>query len=167
MPKIIPIRDLKNTSELSCMVRESSEPIYVTKNGYGEMVIMSMEAYEKNVEKLKALEKLTKEEPDCRYGEKTEELDNGETAYLSNEKDMIVFRHDGRTVRFRGPYSLERFTAVKEWDNGYLVVMAKYEHNAEPEEEYIDLIPILKDLEIEPSLFLNSITEVRLNYEQD
>ncbi len=41
MHRIIPIRDLKNTSELSCMVKESSEPVYVTKNGYGEIVIMS------------------------------------------------------------------------------------------------------------------------------
>lgn len=42
MPKIIPIRDLKKTSEISLLCRESDEPIFVTKNGYGDMVIMSM-----------------------------------------------------------------------------------------------------------------------------
>jgi prevent-host-death family protein len=47
MPQIIPIRDLKNTSEISEICHNSNEPIFITKNGYGDMVIMSMEAYEK------------------------------------------------------------------------------------------------------------------------
>lgn len=46
MPQIIPIKDLKNTSEISDMCHKSEEPIYITKNGYGDMVIMSMEMYE-------------------------------------------------------------------------------------------------------------------------
>ena len=46
MPQIIPIKDLKNTSEISDMCHKIEEPIYVTKNGYGDMVIMSMEIYE-------------------------------------------------------------------------------------------------------------------------
>lgn len=49
MPKIIPIRDLKKTSEISLMCRESDEPIFVTKNGYGDMVIMSMKTYEERM----------------------------------------------------------------------------------------------------------------------
>ncbi len=35
MPQIIPIKDLKNTSEISDMCHKTGEPIYVTKNGYG------------------------------------------------------------------------------------------------------------------------------------
>ena len=46
MPQIIPIKDLKNTAEISDMCHQAEEPIYVTKNGYGDMVIMSMEPYE-------------------------------------------------------------------------------------------------------------------------
>lgn len=46
MPQIIPIKDLKNTSEVSDMCHKAEEPIYITKNGYGDMVIMSMEIYE-------------------------------------------------------------------------------------------------------------------------
>ena len=46
MPQIIPIRDLKNTSEISAMCHSSNEPVFITKNGYGDMVIMSIEAYE-------------------------------------------------------------------------------------------------------------------------
>ena len=46
MPQIIPIRDLRDTTKLSEMCNASNEPIFVTKNGYGDMVIMSMAAYE-------------------------------------------------------------------------------------------------------------------------
>lgn len=52
MPQIIPIKDLKNTSEISDMCHKSDEPIYITKNGYGDMVIMSMEIYESAMRQL-------------------------------------------------------------------------------------------------------------------
>ena len=52
MPQIIPIKDLKNTSEISDMCHKAEEPIYVTKNGYGDMVIMSMEIYEITMSKV-------------------------------------------------------------------------------------------------------------------
>ncbi len=52
MPQIIPIKDLKNTSEISEMCHKAGEPIYITKNGYGDMVIMSMEIYEATMKKL-------------------------------------------------------------------------------------------------------------------
>ena len=48
MPQIVPIRDLKNTANISALCHESNEPIFITKNGYGDMVIMSMETFEKN-----------------------------------------------------------------------------------------------------------------------
>ena len=47
MPKIIPIRDLRNTSEISDMAHKSQEPIFVTKNGYSDLVVLSAELYEK------------------------------------------------------------------------------------------------------------------------
>ena len=53
MPEIIPIRDLKNTNAISQRCHETQEPIFVTKNGYGDMVIMSMETYEMNIKRLK------------------------------------------------------------------------------------------------------------------
>ena len=52
MPQIIPIKDLKNTSEISEMCHKTEEPIYVTKNGYGDMVIMSMEVYKLTMKQL-------------------------------------------------------------------------------------------------------------------
>ena len=52
MPQIIPIKDLKNTSEISEMCHKSDEPIYITKNGYGDMLIMSIERYERAMRQL-------------------------------------------------------------------------------------------------------------------
>jgi|AGTN01.1.fsa_nt_gi Phd_YefM. len=49
MPQIIPIKDLKNTANISELCEKSNEPIFVTKNGYGEMVIMSMETFEETM----------------------------------------------------------------------------------------------------------------------
>ena len=49
-----------------------------------------------------------------------------EEATLSNEKNYTVFQFNGHIIRFTAPYSLEYYTEVKEWDKGYLVVMAKY-----------------------------------------
>lgn len=51
MPQIIPIKDLKNTSEISERCHKMAEPIYITKNGYGDMVIMSIEMYEDTMSK--------------------------------------------------------------------------------------------------------------------
>ena len=47
MPRIIPIRELRDTNRMSEMCHESEEPVFITKNGYGDMVIKSMETYEK------------------------------------------------------------------------------------------------------------------------
>lgn len=49
MPQIIPIKDLKNTADVSELCHATDEPIFVTKNGYGDMVLMSMETYERNM----------------------------------------------------------------------------------------------------------------------
>lgn len=83
-------------------------------------------------------------------------------AVLSKGKDFIIFKYGNRIIRFKAPYSLEYFTAVKEWEDGYLVVLAKYAHNSESEEEYIDLVPILENLYISPQEFLKPIKEVKL-----
>ncbi len=62
MPRIIPIRDLKNTSEISELCHKSSEPVFVTKNGYGDMVIMSMDVYERTMFLNDVLKKLEEAE---------------------------------------------------------------------------------------------------------
>ena len=47
-------------------------------------------------------------------------------AFLNNSGNFTSFTYAGRTIRFRTPSSLERYTDILEWDKGYLVVMAKY-----------------------------------------
>lgn len=53
MPQIMPIKDLKNTSAISELCHKSNEPIYITKNGYGDMVLMSIELFEETQDKWK------------------------------------------------------------------------------------------------------------------
>ncbi len=68
MPQIIPIKDLKNTAEISELCNASEEPIYITKNGYGDMVIMSMNTYEKLMKKLEFYRELELSEKDIKEG---------------------------------------------------------------------------------------------------
>ena len=82
---------------------------------------------------------------------------------LSSSGNFTAFSYGGRHIRFKVPYSLERYVDVLHWDNGYLVVLAKYRHNANPEEEYIDLKPILEDLYIDSDTFLKPIKSVRID----
>lgn len=72
MPRIIPIRDLKKTSELSELCRETNEPVFITKNGYGEMVIMSMDTYEKTMLMNDIYRKVDEAEQSVRKGDVTE-----------------------------------------------------------------------------------------------
>ena len=88
----------------------------------------------------------------------------GHEAVLSNAGGFTAFSFEGYNIRFRAPYSLERYVDVVRWDDGYLVVLAKYSHNAEPEEEYIDLKPILDGLYIDATTFLKPIKSVRIAY---
>ena len=74
MPRIIPIRDLKDTAAISQMCSESPEPIYITKNGYGDMVIMSMKAYEEKLFMADVYLKLAEAEAEVREGKVCEGL---------------------------------------------------------------------------------------------
>jgi prevent-host-death family protein len=50
MPHIRPVSDLRNNfAEISKIVHETAEPVFLTKNGYGDMVVMSIEAYERKL----------------------------------------------------------------------------------------------------------------------
>ncbi len=94
---------------------------------------------------------------------KVENMDE-HTAFLSNEGEYTIFSFGNSRLKFIAPYSLEHYESVLEWDSGYLVVMAKYAHNKGVEEEYIDLRPILKNLYINPDVFLSQIKSVEVKY---
>ncbi len=69
MPQIIPIKDLKNTSNISEICHTTEEPVYITKNGYGDMVIMSMEVFENLNEKIEMFKSLAISEKQIKDGE--------------------------------------------------------------------------------------------------
>ena len=50
MPQIRPITDLRNTNEISELCHAKKEPVFITKNGYGDLVVLSIEAYEELME---------------------------------------------------------------------------------------------------------------------
>jgi len=68
MPCIVPIKDLKNTNQISELCHEKREPIFITKNGYGDMVLMSMETYERNLFMQDLYSKLDAGEEDIKNG---------------------------------------------------------------------------------------------------
>ena len=53
MMQIIPIRDLRDTNKISELCNSTSEPIFVTRNGYGDMVVMSIRTYEETMERVR------------------------------------------------------------------------------------------------------------------
>lgn len=47
MPQIIPMKDLRDTNAISKMCHERKEPVFVTKNGYSDLAVMSAETYDR------------------------------------------------------------------------------------------------------------------------
>ena len=54
LPKILPVNELKNTANIMKACKESDVPIVITKNGYGEAVMMSVKLYEEMFAKMQA-----------------------------------------------------------------------------------------------------------------
>jgi prevent-host-death family protein len=71
MPIIKPISDLRNKSkEISRLTHKENEPIFITKNGEGDMVIMSMQRYRNMQKQLEIYRKLVEAETRKSSGEK-------------------------------------------------------------------------------------------------
>ena len=70
MLEIRPIKDLRDTTEISKICHESKEPVYITKNGYGHLVVMSIETYKEKLAKAELYEKLAEAENQIKNGEK-------------------------------------------------------------------------------------------------
>lgn len=77
MPIIRPIRDLRDTNEISRLVMESNEPVHITKNGRNNMVLMSDQIYDDLIGKLEIYQKLAVAEAQILNGE---ELIDGKKA---------------------------------------------------------------------------------------
>jgi len=68
MPQILPIKDLRDTTEISRLCHKKKEPIFITKNGYGDMVVMSIQTYEMTMSKLDLYHKLAEAEEEVNSG---------------------------------------------------------------------------------------------------
>ncbi|MDY3983440.1 MAG: hypothetical protein SOY70_05575 [Veillonellaceae bacterium] len=74
--QIIPMRDLKNTKDIEQRCAKENGPIYVTKNGYGSLVVMNIDYYEKTMQKIYEAKLLMEGLTDI----KNKETVNGSTA---------------------------------------------------------------------------------------
>ena len=68
MPVIVPVRDLKDTNRISELCNSEMRPVFVTKNGYGDMVIMSMAYYEEAIGRNAVYAKLEEARSDVAEG---------------------------------------------------------------------------------------------------
>jgi prevent-host-death family protein len=71
MATIRPISDLRNKAhEISRICHETGEPVYITKNGEGDLVVMSLAAYEREQARLELYRALDEAEADVREGDR-------------------------------------------------------------------------------------------------
>ena len=98
----------------------------------------------------------------CSDGYPMERVGVEDCAMLSSDGRYTSFSYGGNTIRFLTSPRLLRYEKVLKWDNGYLEVIANY--NGKEEEEYIDLVPILENLQMDVSAFLVPIERVEVSY---
>jgi len=83
MPTIRPISDLRNNSnEISEFCRTSREPVFITKNGVGDMVVLSIDMYERQQAQLDLYARLAEAE--------SESTSNGVSFFEFIEKQQVV-----------------------------------------------------------------------------
>lgn len=70
MPQIRPITDLRNTNEISELCHAKKEPVFITKNGYGDLVVLSIEAYEELMDTLQTDAAIREAEQELEHGDK-------------------------------------------------------------------------------------------------
>ena len=71
MPIIRPISDLRNkSSEIEAVCHDTGEPVFITKNGQGDLVVMSLAAYERTQARLELYALLDDAESDLRAGDR-------------------------------------------------------------------------------------------------
>lgn len=66
--QIIPMRDLKNTVEVERLCAEENGPVFVTKNGYGRLVVMDIDYYEKTMRKMYEAKTILEGLKDAKFG---------------------------------------------------------------------------------------------------
>ena len=86
MPSIRPITDLRNNSnEISEFVKKTREPVFITKNGIGDMVVMSMDSYEKLLGKIELYSMLLEAEAEITQGNQGDNFND----FVSKLRDKV------------------------------------------------------------------------------
>jgi len=76
MPKIRPLTDLRNnTTDIAELAHAENEPVFITKNGYASLVLMSIEAYEASLARLEVYDKLATSQAEVESGKSLQTLD--------------------------------------------------------------------------------------------
>ncbi len=75
MPVIIPIKELRKTNELSELAHKKQEPIFITKNGYSDLVVMSSELFDKFAKINRIDQAIYESEKEMELGAKAVDLD--------------------------------------------------------------------------------------------
>lgn len=83
--QILPIKELRNTTKISRICHENDAPIFVTKNGYGDMVLMSMETYERYLARVELFSMISEGETDVREGN----LIDSDTVFKNLRKEFF------------------------------------------------------------------------------
>lgn len=94
MPQIRPITDLRKTNEISELCHAKKEPVFITKNGYGDLVVMSIETYEAMLGAAEADAAITKKKAADEDGGDGQPYDNGNILMPVRRKDMDK-KHNG------------------------------------------------------------------------
>lgn len=84
MPSTIPIKELRTTTKNSRICHESNEPVFVTRNGCGDMVLMSMEMYKRNMPRIKLFCRIAEGETNVREGN----LSDSNSIFKSLRKEL-------------------------------------------------------------------------------
>ena len=66
--QIIPMRELKNTVEIERRCAEENGPVFVTKNGYGRLVVMDIDYYERSMREMEELKLVMEGLKDAKEG---------------------------------------------------------------------------------------------------
>ena len=75
MPSIRPISDLRNSAnDISDFCRQTREPVFITRNGTGDMVVMNIQEYERNMALIDLYGKLAMAEQEIASGAEGEDF---------------------------------------------------------------------------------------------
>ena len=76
MPLIMPIKELRETNKISTIAHEKQEPIFITKNGYSDLVVMSSELYEQFAQVNRIDQAIYESERELQEGGESMEVDD-------------------------------------------------------------------------------------------